>query len=112
MIAEKNYGGDMVRSTLIASAPHLPISEVNATKSKKLRAEPVFALYERHKVHHWAGEDLSKLEKQMTSWIPDEPGAKSPDRLDALCWAIYELMLPKIGEAPKSLADHRHRGRR
>jgi phage terminase large subunit-like protein len=112
VIAEKNQGGDMVRSTLIAAAPHLPVSDVWATKSKQLRAEPVFALYERHKVHHWAGADLSKLEKQQTSWDPTLKTAKSPDRLDALVYALTELMLPKLGAGPGYVRDTRHAGRR
>jgi phage terminase large subunit-like protein len=112
VVAEVNYGGDMVTSTLIASAPNLPISKVTATKSKRIRAEPVFALFEQHKVHHWGGEDLSKLEKQMSSWVPDQKGQKSPDRLDALVWALYELMLPKLGAPPSNVKDTRHAGRR
>ena len=112
VVAETNYGGEMVTNTLTASAAHLPVSMVWATKSKRLRAEPVFAVYEQHKVHHWGGEDLSLLEKQMTSWVPDQKGQKSPDRLDALVWSVFELMLPKIGAPPTSLKDTRHSGRR
>lgn len=56
--------------------------------TKQIRAEPVAALYEQGKVHHvgYFGE----LEDQLCTWVP---GEKSPDRLDALVWALTELML-------------------
>ena len=87
VVVERNQGGDMVASTLRAVDAHLPISEVHATKGKYTRAEPVSALYEQGKVKHVGS--FPRLEDQMCSWLP---GEDSPDRLDALVWAVSSLM--------------------
>ena len=94
VVVERNQGGDMVASTLRAVDAHLPISEVHATKGKYTRAEPVSALYEQGKVKHVGS--FPRLEDQMCSWLP---GEDSPDRLDALVWAVSSLM-----KAPASRA--------
>jgi len=95
IVAEKNQGGDMV-STIIRNAAKRkmsmimpPVKLVHATKGKEVRAEPIAAVYERHEVHH-VGE-FSDLELEMTNWNPTEKNSKSPDRMDALCWACTEL---------------------
>jgi phage terminase large subunit-like protein len=111
IVAETNYGGDLVVANLTAAALNLPISKVTAKKGKRTRAEPVFALYERMVVHHWSGSNLSVLEKQMCSWEPEEKNQKSPDRVDALVYAVTELMLPKQGLSA-GVKDNRHAGRR
>jgi phage terminase large subunit-like protein len=112
VVAEVNQGGDLVVSNLTANAPNLPVKTVHATKGKLLRAEPVVALYENSRVHHFAGADLTELEEQMVRFDPTIKAQKSPDRLDALVWALTELMLPKVGAAPTNMRDNRHAGRR
>lgn len=88
VIAENNYGGEMVRSTLNNADIHLPVNLVNSRRGKFIRAEPVHALYEQGKAHH-VGQ-FPKLEEQMCSWIPGE--GKSPDRLDAMVHGAHELV--------------------
>ena len=87
IVAEKNNGGDMVGSVIHHVDPRVPIKLVTATRGKQIRAEPVSALYEQGKVHHVGG--FNDLEDQMVSWTPDS--GISPDRMDALVWAITEL---------------------
>jgi phage terminase large subunit-like protein len=88
IVIEVNQGGDMVAQTLRTVRSILPIREVRASKGKRLRAEPISALYEQGRVHHVGM--LHALEAQMTSWTPDDP--KSPDRLDALVHGLTDLM--------------------
>jgi phage terminase large subunit-like protein len=90
IIAESNQGGEMVRHTIATVSPHVPVRLVHATRGKFTRAEPVAALYEQGKVHHVGG--FAKLEDQLCTWTIDDP---SPDRLDALVWAVSELCLNK-----------------
>lgn len=90
IIAEKNFGGDMVEYTIKTIDPNVPVKLVNASRGKQLRAEPVSALDEQGRIHHVGM--LADLEDQMCSWVPDS-GDPSPDRLDARVWAITELML-------------------
>jgi phage terminase large subunit-like protein len=97
VVAEKNYGGDMVESTLRNSGhKNLPITLVNSRRGKALRAEPVAALYERHLVHHLRTEALATLEEQMTTWIPGQ--GDSPDRVDALVHGLTDLAGTQVGE--------------
>ncbi len=88
IVAESNQGGEMVRHTIATVGPRVPVKLVHATRGKYTRAEPVAALYEQGKVHHVSG--FAKLEDQLCTWTQDEP---SPDRLDALVWAVSELCL-------------------
>jgi len=88
IVIEVNQGGDLVAQTLRTIRPQLAIREVRASKGKKLRAEPISAMYEQGRIHHVGS--LAILEDQMCSWTPDDP--KSPDRLDALVWAMTDLM--------------------
>ena len=90
IVAEKNQGGDMVRHTLHTEDETLPIRLVHASRGKMARAEPVSALYEQGKVKHVRG--LNDLEDQMVQWEP-LGSIGSPDRLDALVWAITDLSL-------------------
>ena len=85
--AERNFGGDMVESTLRTVWKSAPLTLVNASRGKMIRAEPVAALYEQGRVHHVGA--FPELEDEMTTWTVDEPW--SPNRLDALVWAITEL---------------------
>ena len=87
VIAEKNYGGEMVEHTLRTSGVKARIKLVTARRSKSLRAEPVVGLYEQGKVKHVG--TLPHLEEQMTEWVPFD--GYSPDRLDAMVYAATEL---------------------
>jgi len=88
IVAEGNQGGEMVGHVLGTVESGLPIRIVHATRGKVTRAEPIAALYEQGRVSHVGS--LAALEDQLCTWMP---GAGSPDRLDALVWALTELML-------------------
>ncbi len=88
IVAEVNFGGDMVESIIRLKDKNVPFKKVHASRGKVIRAEPVSALYEQGRVHHVGF--FSDLEDQLCEWVP---GDKSPDRLDALVWAIFELLL-------------------
>ncbi len=97
VVAEINQGGDMVVSTLRGIDENLPITTVRAARGKVARAEPVAALYEQGRVTH-AGR-FAALEDQMCDFGPDGlSSGRSPDRLDALVWALTALMLEGQGE--------------
>lgn len=97
VVAEVNQGGDMVSAMLKSVDANLPITMVRATRGKFLRAEPVAALYEQGRVAH-AGR-FAELEDQMCDFGPDGlSSGRSPDRLDALVWALTALMLEGAGE--------------
>lgn len=105
IVAEKNQGGALVESNLRTVDPRIPYKGVTATRGKTRRAEPVAGLYEQGRVHHVGC--FSKLEDQMCAWDPSAPASRarrecviatqsrstSPDRMDALVWALTELML-------------------
>lgn len=88
IVAEKNQGGDMVEAIFRAANMDLPLRVVTATRGKAVRAEPVALLYEQGRVHHVGV--LRELETQLTGWVPGDP--VSPDRMDALVWAVTHLM--------------------
>jgi len=94
IVAERNQGGDMVRRTIEVEDETVPIKLVHASRGKFARAEPISALYERGMVHHVRDTEasLKELETQMTTWEP-LGSIGSPDRLDALVWALTDLML-------------------
>lgn len=93
VIAEVNNGGDMVARVLAAVDEALPVKSVRATRGKAIRAEPVAAQYEAGRVHH-AGA-FPALEDELCGLIAgggyEGPG-RSPDRADALVWAVWALM--------------------
>jgi phage terminase large subunit-like protein len=89
VVAEKNQGGDMVENVLRSQNATARIKLVTATKGKFVRAEPIYSLYEQHKIFHVGSFPL--LENQMISFEPDK--GKSPDRVDAMVWGFTELML-------------------
>lgn len=92
MVVEVNQGGDMVESVVRQVDPLVAFRKVSATKGKHLRAEPVAALYEQGRVSHVRG--LGKLEEQMCQMTrTGYQGKHSPDRLDALVWALTDLVL-------------------
>jgi len=88
VVAEVNNGGDYIGSVLRHVDPHVPFKTVRASRGKEIRAEPVASLYEQKRIHHIGM--LTQLEDEMCDWIPGVSG-KSPDRLDALVWAITGL---------------------
>ena len=88
IVAERNQGGDLVERTLRTVDRNAAITTVHAMRGKALRAEPIAALYEQARVSHVGA--LSMLEDQMTAWDPASD-AKSPDRVDALVYAMTEL---------------------
>jgi phage terminase large subunit-like protein len=93
VVAEINNGGDMVAEVLRQSEPNLPVRAVHATRGKFLRAEPIAAAYERGLVFH-AGTFM-KLEDQLCALTPDfdrRAAGFSPDRADALVWALADLL--------------------
>ncbi len=98
VVAEANQGGAMVETTLRAVDATLPIKLVHASKGKIVRAEPVMALYENGKAFHIGA--FPALEDELCGMILgggyEGPG-RSPDRADALVWAMTELMLGKAG---------------
>jgi len=99
IVAEVNQGGEMVRAVLRQIDGSVPIRTVSATRGKWLRAEPVAALYEQGRVFH--ARPFPELEDEMCSFGPNGlSGGRSPDRLDALVWAITDLAL-KNTAAPR-----------
>lgn len=87
IVAESNFGGEMVENTIRTIDKRIAYKAVSASRGKQVRAEPIAAKYEQGKVHHVGA--FPKLEDQQCSWVP---GVKSPnDRLDALVWALTEL---------------------
>lgn len=98
VVGEVNNGGDLVEANIISAARDAKVQvaykAVRASRGKLTRAEPVAALYEQGRVHHVGA--FPKLEDQLCDWDPTA-NQPSPDRLDALVWALTELML---GEGP------------
>jgi phage terminase large subunit-like protein len=99
VVAECNNGGELVQAVLHQVAPNLPLTLVRAAKGKVARAEPIAALYEQGKVHHTA--HLPALEDELCGLCAggdyQGPG-RSPDRADALVWALTTLMLGKTAQ--------------
>jgi phage terminase large subunit-like protein len=93
IIAEKNNGGDMVETTIRMVSTNVSFKAVHASRGKVTRAEPISALYEQKKVHHLG--TLTQLEDQMCAFTSDFDRSRSgysPDRVDALVWALSELL--------------------
>lgn len=110
VVVEVNQGGALVKDAIHAINADIPILEVRAHQGKALRAEPVTLKYDQGKVHHI--DYFPELESQMVSWVPGET-KKSPDRVDALVYAVTALIVKppgKLGQRKmraKSLADRR-----
>lgn len=109
VIAEVNQGGAMVESTLRMVAPRIAYTPVHAKRGKALRAEPVAALYEQGRVHHVTPLDADPLafaaiEDQLCTWQPGE--GDSPDRLDALVYALTALIVD--APAPRTVGEGYH----
>jgi len=113
LVAEVNQGGEMVRAVIREVDASVPLKTVHATRGKWLRAEPIAAMYAQGKVKHvdpihegprpdakpvptFAGRSLAALEDQMCDFGTNGlSSGRSPDRLDALVWAVAELTRPR-----------------
>lgn len=109
IVAERNQGGDLVESNIRTAARDkrvvVAVRTIHAAKAKRVRAEPVAALYEQRRVHHVGA--FPHLEDQLCSWEPDvldghgRPKKQaSPDRLDALVYALTDLMVDRTPPPP------------
>jgi phage terminase large subunit-like protein len=87
IIGEVNNGGDLIEVNIRTVDRNIPYTAVHASRGKAIRAEPVAALYEQGRIHHVGTFPI--LEDQLCDWSPGD--AKSPDRMDALVWTIWEL---------------------
>ena len=97
LVAEVNQGGQMVQEVLRQVDPLVPYKGVHASRGKVARAEPVAALYEQKRVRHARG--LDQLEDQMCKMtVQGFEGQGSPDRVDALVWALHELMIEPVAK--------------
>lgn len=97
VVVETNFGGAMAEQVIRTVDRNVPLRVVTASKGKIPRAEPVAALYEQHRVHHCGR--FPKLEDQMATWTAEDK--VSPDRMDAMVWALSELML--TGKLPPEM---------
>ncbi len=88
IVAEANQGGAMVAAVLQTVNPYVPVTLVHASRGKLTRAEPVASLYEQRRA--WHVRPLLELEDQLTTWTP--ASGSSPDRLDALVWAVTNIL--------------------
>ena len=103
IVGEVNNGGEMVGHTVRMAAQAdgktVAYAAVHASRGKQTRAEPIAALFEQFRVHHVGM--LPELEDQMCSWVP---GMKSPDRMDALVWALTDLMIDEPEPVPQRMS--------
>lgn len=113
IVAEKNQGGEMVGMTIhqasttlpdgsVVNGKNIPVKLVHASRGKIVRAEPISAKYEKGKVHHVG--PFPQLEDELCLWLP---GDKSPNRLDALVWAMTDLITENVftGVSKKDFPD-------
>lgn len=91
VLAERNFGGEMVRTVIHSVDKNVPVKLVSASRGKEQRAQPIASKYEQGSVHHV--REFAGLEDQMCSFIPGDLTQASPDRMDALVWALTELMI-------------------
>lgn len=99
IVFERNFGGDMVASTILTAARAMgvsaPTKAVTSSRGKQLRAQPIAALYEQGRITHC--DVFAELETQMCEWTPES--GTSPDRLDALVFALTDFMVDEQREA-------------
>ncbi len=100
VIGEQNNGGELVEVNLRTIDENISYSGVYASRGKRTRAEPISALYEQGRVHHVG--TFPQLEDQLCEWVP---GDKSPDRLDALVWAISKMIEREEREETVTVLD-------
>lgn len=96
IVGERNFGGEMVEHVVRTVRKDVSFELVNASRGKQRRAEPIAAIYEQFRAHHVT--TFAALEDEMCSWTPDSD--KSPNRMDALVWAVTELV-PAEQQKPK-----------
>jgi len=97
VIGEGNFGGAMVEAVMLAENPNLPVSLVTASRGKIIRAEPISHLYHKARIHHVGHHP--EVEDQLCGFTQSGyQGIKSPDRADALVWAITELFPAMVKE--------------
>jgi len=89
IVGEVNNGGDLVEMNIKTVNSMIPFESVHASRGKAIRAEPISALYEQGRIHHFG--TFPELEDQMVEWVPGS--GKSPDRVDALTWSLSSLEL-------------------
>lgn len=111
IVAEVNNGGEMVEHVINTVDPTVAFKAVHASRGKQTRAQPIAAFYggpEREpRIHHVGG--FAELEDQLCTWVPED--AKSPDRLDALVWAMSDLMLGMAVSGPPIIRTSRSRNK-
>ncbi len=112
VVAEANNGGDLVKVNIHTVDPNIPVKIVHASRGKAKRAEPIVNAYEQGRVHHVGS--FPKAEEQMTTWDATDPDPSwSPDRMDGLVWAVWDLIAGKPAMSSTGRRrDTRHRGRR
>jgi len=111
IVAERNNGGDMVINTIHGIDPTVPVKLVWATRGKARRAEPVSMMSEQGRIHHVG--TFPELEQQMCEFDPIDPDdAWSPDRMDAMVWAMTELLVGGGEVSMSQINDTRLRRRR
>lgn len=91
IVAEVNNGGDLIAAVIKLIDANVPVKKVHATRGKVVRSEPIVALYEKGRVKHT--QIFDDLENQQTGWTPEQK--TSPDRMDALVWALTYLLLER-----------------
>lgn len=91
LVAEKNNGGDLVSAAVVQTDKNVPVTVVWASRGKAKRAEPVAMLWEQKRAHMVGLHHT--LEDEMTQFQPDDPTASSPNRMDAMVWAVTELVV-------------------
>lgn len=102
VVVESNAGHELLEMTLRTIRPTLPVLRPNAGEGKKARAEPIVAMYEQGRIHHIGDPaQFAALEDQMTTWVPGTSKRDSPDRMDALVWALTELNIS--GRKPRKV---------
>lgn len=102
IVAESNQGGDMVKHTIHTEDKNLPVTLVHAARGKQARAEPVAALFEQNRAH--IAGSLPTLEDQLCTWEPLS-GDGSPDRLDAMVWALTDCMIGDTGVSSSKITN-------
>lgn len=107
IVAEKNQGGDMVKTVIHNIDPNVPVKLVHASKSRQARAEPISQLMEQGRIKHIG--QFARLEDQMVITTPEGYlGSGSPDRMDAMVWCMTDLMLGSLTSPdPNAYEDYR-----
>ncbi|MGB0508204.1 MAG: ATP-binding protein, partial [Pikeienuella sp.] len=100
IIAEVNQGGDLVEAMIRQVDPSVSYRAVRATRGKATRAEPISALYEQGRIRHVGA--FTALEDQMCAFGAEDGECRSPDRVDALVWAMTDLMLRTGAAGPRA----------